>query len=446
MHILVFPWLAFGHLIPFLEASKGLAKRGHRVTFLSTPRNIQRLPKLPEHLAPNISMLPLTLPRVDGLPDDAEATMDVPPVKFQYLKKAVEDLQEPIAALLERIAPDWIIHDFHAYWFPRAAAKLGIPCAFFCLFSASTMAGLGPSSLLFFDRLIQQPPSTPFHTDGVFSQSQQAYGALGSSDLRGIGLMLQECDAVAIRSCWEYEASWLGIIKEIHHKPVLPVGMLPPLLEETSSTDDGEDSWLDKKAQGSTLYVALGSEVRLSREQLHELAYGIELSGLPFIWALRSPPDEPAVLPEGFAERTKPRGVVHLGWVPQKRILAHAAVGGFLTHGGLNSVTEALTFGKPLVVFPVTVDQSPNARAIQDKKIGVQVPRKERDGSLDRGDVARLLRLVMVDAEGEQYRANAREMMDIFGNRFLHDRYMDDLVRYLQEHRRRSGPSLSSIA
>ncbi|XXG55786.1 hypothetical protein AAC387_Pa03g3380 [Persea americana] len=45
-HVAMVPWLAFGHLIPFLQLSISLAKAG----FLSTPRNIQRLPKLPQDL------------------------------------------------------------------------------------------------------------------------------------------------------------------------------------------------------------------------------------------------------------------------------------------------------------------------------------------------------------------------------------------------------------
>ncbi|KAJ0660082.1 putative soyasaponin III rhamnosyltransferase [Helianthus annuus] len=44
LHVAMLPWLAFGHIIPFLELSKFIAQKGHKVSFLSTTRNIQRLP------------------------------------------------------------------------------------------------------------------------------------------------------------------------------------------------------------------------------------------------------------------------------------------------------------------------------------------------------------------------------------------------------------------
>ncbi|KAL6611394.1 hypothetical protein ACP70R_039322 [Stipagrostis hirtigluma subsp. patula] len=43
--------LAFGHMIPFLELSKRLARRGHAVTFVSTSRNAARLGEVPPELA-----------------------------------------------------------------------------------------------------------------------------------------------------------------------------------------------------------------------------------------------------------------------------------------------------------------------------------------------------------------------------------------------------------
>jgi UDP:flavonoid glycosyltransferase YjiC (YdhE family) len=45
------------------------------------------------------------------------------------------------------------------------------------------------------------------------------------------------------------------------------------------------------------------------------------------------------------------RGVVRVGWVPQVRVLAHAAVGAFMTHAGWSSLMESFLFGHPLVML-----------------------------------------------------------------------------------------------
>uniref|UniRef100_M8BJG9 Uncharacterized protein n=1 Tax=Aegilops tauschii TaxID=37682 RepID=M8BJG9_AEGTA len=52
LHVVVFPWLAFGHIIPYMELSAQPGRRGHAVTFVSTPRNLARLRPVPEGLRP----------------------------------------------------------------------------------------------------------------------------------------------------------------------------------------------------------------------------------------------------------------------------------------------------------------------------------------------------------------------------------------------------------
>ena len=89
LDVVLFPWLAFGHLIPYLELAKRLAARGHAVTFVSTPRNVARLPPVPAQLAPRQRLVALPPPAVEGLPEGAESTADVPPEKNELIKKAV---------------------------------------------------------------------------------------------------------------------------------------------------------------------------------------------------------------------------------------------------------------------------------------------------------------------------------------------------------------------
>ena len=101
LHIGVFPWLAFGHMIPYLELSKLIAQKGHKISFISTPRNIDRLPKLSPNLTPFLNFVKLPMPYVENLPENAEATTDVTYEQVKYLKLAQDGLEESMAKFLE---------------------------------------------------------------------------------------------------------------------------------------------------------------------------------------------------------------------------------------------------------------------------------------------------------------------------------------------------------
>ncbi|KAM0021940.1 putative soyasaponin III rhamnosyltransferase [Helianthus debilis subsp. tardiflorus] len=279
LHVAMFPWLAFGHIIPFLELSKFIAQKGHKVSFLSTTRNIQRLPTLPSHRSPLINFVKLTLPHVQELPHNAEATMDVRTDDIPYLKKAFDGLLSVVTRFLEEESPDWIIYDFAPYWLPSVAAGLGISRAFFSIVNAWFGAFMGPSS----DDLMNSsdgrtkaedfltPPKWVTFPSNLYYRKHEAKWMV---------------DRLSVN-----DSGWLTLLEELHHIPVVPVGLMPP----ETPTNVGDETWvaikkwLDGQQKGHVVYVALGSEVMLSKSELAELALGLELSGLPFFWALRKP-------------------------------------------------------------------------------------------------------------------------------------------------------------
>ncbi|XP_010254573.1 PREDICTED: UDP-glycosyltransferase 91C1-like [Nelumbo nucifera] len=457
LHVVMFPWLAFGHMMPFLELSKRLAERGHRVSFVSTPRNIQRLPKIPPSLSSLVHLVELPLSPTDGLPENAEATVDLSYHKVQYLKKAFDGLEGPLTRFLESSSPDWILHDFAPHWLSPITAKLGLPSAFFSLFNASALAFFGPPNALLGgdddcrtkpEDFTVPPKWVPFPLAFRLYEILRMVDGLdrnasGVSDTYRIGSAVLGCDIVVIRSCMEFESEsdCLRLLEEkIYCKPVIPVGLLPLAAPAVKDAMGEDDKWLDQQGRGSVVYVAFGSEVTLSQEDVTELAVGLELSELPFFWVLRKPSsltqEEWGLLPDGFEERTKGRGVVCRGWAPQQRILAHPSVGGFLTHCGWSSIIEALEFGHAFILLPYLADQGLNARLLAWRKLGVEIQRDERSGSFTRSSVAESLRLVMVSDEGAELRANARKMAEMVGNKQLHDQYVDHLISYMQENRR----------
>ncbi|CBI40856.3 unnamed protein product, partial [Vitis vinifera] len=383
LHIVMFPWLAFGHILPYLELSKLIAQEGHRISFISTPRNIERLPKLPPNLQPLIDLVKFPLPNDDNLPENAEATTDLPYGNIPYLKKAFDGLQEPVTRFLETSHPDWVIHDFAPHWLPPIAAKHGVSRAFFCIFSATALCFGGSTRSLDHDQA----------------------NVSGVSDSFRMGSAILGCDVLAIRSCTELEPEWLDLLGKLHQKPLFPIGLLPPSAPVTPTEDE-----------------------------LTELAFGLELSGLPFFWALRKRHDA-VDLPDRFEERTKGRGMVWRSWAPQLRILDHDSVGGFVTHCGWSSVIEGLHFGQALIMLPLWGDQGVNARTFEEMKVGVEIPRDQEEERLSRKSVAETLSLVMVEETGKIYRNKAKEMSKLLGDKHRHHRYVSDFVEYLQKHR-----------
>lgn len=109
-----------------------------------------------------------------------------------------------------------------------------------------------------------------------------------------------------------------------------------------------------------------GSSGQFGTEQIKQMAAGLETSRQRFLWVVRRPAtgdehhqsavdelDLDVLFPTGFLHRTKERGLVVMSWAPQWDVLAHGAVGGFVTHCGWNSVLEAVMAGVPMLAWPL---------------------------------------------------------------------------------------------
>ncbi|XP_050205611.1 UDP-glycosyltransferase 91A1-like [Mercurialis annua] len=455
LHIAMFPWLAFGHMIPFLELSIVIAQKGHKISFISTPKNIDRLPKIPQNLAHLINFIKLPLPYVQNLPLHAESTTDLPLEDTWHLTKAYDLLQEPFSQFLQsnidnNSLPNWILFDFVSFWVPDLCRKLNVRTVFFSIFTASSLCYCCPPSgdedyRSVIEDYTVKPVWIPFQSAISFNffEAVRVFSSItGNESNLSVFYRLREaikrCDLIAVRSCTEFESEWLQLMKNLHKKPVIPVGLLPRKADEAESDSwRSIKNWLDNQRKGSVVYVAFGSEAKPSQVELTELALGLELSRLPFLWVLRKrrglADTEAVELPDnGFEERVKGLGMVCTSWAPQVRILAHDSVGGFLTHSGMGSVVEGLQFGRALIVLTYFSDQGLNARVLEEKKIAHLIPRNEEDGSFTSQAVADSLRLVVEEEEGKVYRDNCMEMKELFGDRNRQNQYVDKFVDCLR--------------
>ncbi|KAI3740922.1 hypothetical protein L2E82_31397 [Cichorium intybus] len=91
--------------------------------------------------------------------------------------------------------------------------------------------------------------------------------------------------------------------------------------------------WLNSQPIKSVVFLCFGSMGVFKKEQLKEIAIGLERSEQRFLWVVRDPPNESnsggkelgldAILPEGFLARTGDKGLVVKNWAPQPAILSH---------------------------------------------------------------------------------------------------------------------------
>jgi MGT family glycosyltransferase len=97
-------------------------------------------------------------------------------------------------------------------------------------------------------------------------------------------------------------------------------------------------------------------------------------------------------------------------YVPQPLVLAHCDA--FVTHGGFNSVKEALSSGVPMVVIPISADQPYSAERCGDLGVALTLGADARTPDAIRNAVRRVL-------ADPSYRANAhafqQEMMALPG-------------------------------
>ncbi|KAL8251968.1 hypothetical protein R6Q59_035661 [Mikania micrantha] len=198
-------------------------------------------------------------------------------------------------------------------------------------------------------------------------------------------------------------------------QPTPPIYCVGPLV--AAGGDDSHEclKWLDLQPMGSVVFLCFGSLGVFTGEQLKEIAKGLEASGHRFLWVVRSPPSnkkedrflpppEPeldVVLPEGFLNRTKERGLVVKKWAPQVAVLGHKSVGGFVTHCGWNSVLEAVSFGVPMVAWPLYAEQRFNRVVLRDE-MKLALSMEELDGGLvTAAEVEKRVRQLMEADEGE---------------------------------------------
>nr|CBX25296.1 hypothetical_protein [Oryza brachyantha] len=156
--------------------------------------------------------------------------------------------------------------------------------------------------------------------------------------------------------------------------------------------------WLDAQQERSVIYISFGSVLTYSKQQLQEIAQGLEESDRPYLWVVRKDGRDEEV--ESFlANNTDHRNGMVIEWCDQLDVLSHSSIGCFVTHCGWNSTVESLAFGVPMVTVPNWSDQPTIAYLVEEKwRVGTRVYRDDQ-GIIVGTQLAKEIDFIMGDNE-----------------------------------------------
>ncbi|KAL3645235.1 hypothetical protein CASFOL_010415 [Castilleja foliolosa] len=406
--VVMFPWLGYGHISPFLELAKKLTTHHNFKIYicssLATLTSIEH--KITNRMSTSIKLVPILLHVFPDLPRKLHTTNGLPPNLMPRLKDAMQSRLSiaGFSDILSDLKPDLLIYDILQPWIPALARKHMIPAVQFVTSSCAST-----SVMIHYFKNPSCRVEFPF---------PEIHMGLSSDEIDKVS---ESNDIVLVKGFREIESRYIDYASALLGKKFVPVG---PLVQE-SGPDKKYDrqsldllAWLDEKEPKSTIFVSFGSEYFLTEADLDEIALGLELSGVSFIWVVRFPKKSGLTnesldksLPVGFVERVGSRGRVVEGWAPQAKILGHASMGGFVSHCGWNSVLEGMSYGVPIIGLPMHLDQPTNARLVENVGVGVEVTRDENE-TLHGDRLAAVIKAVVVEDGGELVRKTAAAMRD----------------------------------
>ncbi|KAI6669271.1 hypothetical protein NL676_004156 [Syzygium grande] len=300
--VLMLPWLAHGHISPFLELAKRLSRRNFHIYLCSTPVNLSSIkPKISEKYSSSIELIELHLPSLPDLPPHYHTTKGLPPHLMNTLKVAFDMASPSFSSIIKSLGPDLLIHDFLQPWAAEAAQSHSVPSVVF--FSA------GAGALSFIFHVIMNTGSKfPFEAIHLHDYEQakliklidDSAGRQSNKD-RALQSVERSLNFILLKTFRELEGKYMGYLSSLLGKIVVPVG---PLAEDPINVEDGDSiiEWLDKRENSSTIFVSFGTEYFLTEKEREEIAYGLELSNVNFIWVIRFTVGESTELEEALPE------------------------------------------------------------------------------------------------------------------------------------------------
>ncbi len=306
----------------------------------------------------------------DALRGFFDATRDgmIATLTFQAKARLSDLMWEPVRvarevlAVVESVRPDSIIVDHLAFSARLALIAGGVPFA-------DVVLG-HPTALPVGDEVYGFPPEWP----AAFAPGAEELAALRELCDRVSASFTAEWNAAlaelaphlpSSRSAFEEHGDLLLLNYPAELSSPERIALLPPHEFLGSSVRDEPidpevEQWLDESDE-PFVYVSFGSFLSVRSDVLTRVAQALEVLGVRVALATGSASDLPELPPHWLVR----------DFLPQVTLMKRAAAA--VTHGGNNSVTEAMTFGVPLVVLPFSTDQFAGAAAVERSGWGVSL-------------------------------------------------------------------------
>ena len=192
--------------------------------------------------------------------------------------------------------------------------------------------------------------------------------------------------------CEERGAPPLPELEFIHESPFLNLYLYPAAADYERSRSlgprwqrldscvrDVDGSFDPPPGDGALVYVSLGSLGSADVELMNRLVAALAETPHRYVVS-KGPQHELIELAPNMSGAE---------FLPQPAILPDADL--VITHGGNNTITEAIHFGKPMIVLPLFWDQYDNAQRIAECGFGVRLPSYEFEDAQLHEAIERLL-------------------------------------------------------
>ncbi|KAL6002177.1 hypothetical protein ACLOJK_037625 [Asimina triloba] len=448
--IVLFPFMAQGHLNPFLDLAFLLSSRHPSLSLaiVSTPANLLNIRPLFRSI-PAVRLLSLPFNSSDhGLPPNIDHTRSLSRAQISALYHASQSLQPAFHQLISSLVSDvgppllCIVADMFLAWTVEISRAFGLLHA--ALYTSGPYAMAIYNSIwthlphrLTSAHLLTLPdlPGVKIHRSQLSANMLAATEDSASSVFnRRQAELCQMADGTLWNTADVLERLSLDQWARSSGKPVWAIGPLALAAARANGGAAGDRrggwepsvpaptcaGWLDLHPPNSVVYVSFGSQSSIGAEQMMELANGLEASGAAFVWAVRPPIgfdadgelDEARCLPEGFEDRVreKKQGLLIRKWAPQLEILKHPATGAFVSHCGWNSVLESLSCGVPMIGWPLASEQFYNSKLVVEKLGACEEVGRGDEVVVGAEEVARVVKEVLEGERGREMRERAERL------------------------------------